>query len=40
MPSFCVVTNLVVRSKADPVRNGPILLGLLGEHLLGAERLL
>ena len=38
--SLGVIADLVVRSEADPVRDWPVLPGLLGQHLLGAERLL
>lgn len=34
VPALGVVANLVVRSEADPVGDRPVLLGLLGQHLL------
>lgn len=40
VPPLRVVANLVVCSEANPVRDRPVLLRLLGEHLLGAEGLL
>jgi hypothetical protein len=40
VPSLRIITDLIVRSESDPVRNGPVLPRLLGEDLLGPESLL
>jgi hypothetical protein len=40
MPPLCIVADLVVRPKANPVRDRPVLPSLLGQDLLGPERLL
>ena len=40
VPPLGVVTNLVVSPETDPLGNGAVLVGLLGQLLLGAESLL
>ena len=37
---LCIVANLVVCTKANPMRNGTVLAGLLGQDLLGPKSLL
>ena len=39
VPPLGVVADGVVRTQADPLRDGAVLLGLLGQRTLGAERL-
>ena len=40
VPPLGVVTNLVVSSETDPLGDGAVLVGLLGQLLLGAESFL
>ena len=40
VPPLGVVTDLVVSPETDPLGNGAVLVGLLGQLLLGAESLL
>ena len=40
MAALRVVTNLIVRAQANPLRDRPILVGFLGQDLLGLKTLL
>jgi len=40
VPPLCIVPDGIVSPESDPLRNGTILLGLLGQLLLDLERLL